>query len=58
MSFWVREVESSKGKWVPDIDEGMCLCGTREDAMVLLEDYEDNPKYRIRRYVRIERKHK
>ena len=54
MSFWVRERKMPNGKWIPDVDEEMCLEGTRFDAAALLEDLEDDHSYRIRRYGRIE----
>lgn len=53
MSFWVREKRLPNGKWIPDVEEGMCLDGTRLDAEVLLEGCEDDPNYRLRRYRRI-----
>jgi len=49
--FWVREKKVGK-KWVPDVEEAMCLTGTKQDAMELLDGYGlCEGKYRARVYV-------
>ncbi len=52
MEFWVRERKLRNGQWTPDMDEAMCIEGIKKEATVLLEDYEDDPNYRVREYVR------
>ena len=56
MAFWVREIKINS-KWVPDMDEDMCLSGTKDDAQSLLEGFVGGPDdYRVRRYARIKPK--
>lgn len=53
---WVREIKTEDGRWLPDMDEAMCMLGTRKEAEGLLSDYVGDKDYRVRCYRRVERK--